>query len=134
RQDERASVGQVLMVRAVLIHQREPLFAALGRAGLGDVDDARIEIAVLAGDALIDLVGDDVRDAPPVLPGRRVGEPGELLFGADIPQPELDPVAAVALSLYRAGDEGLRIDLPPIGKARPLIRRDVLDKALRIER
>src|SRR5262249_43430675 len=117
----------------VLIHQRKALLAALGRAGFGDVDDACVKIAVLAGDALVDLVGDDVRDPPPVLPRRRVGEAGELLLGADIPQPELDAVAAVALPLYRSRDEGLRVDLPPIGKARPLARRDVLDEALRIQ-
>src|SRR5436305_11124287 len=117
------------MIGAVLIHQREPFFPLLGGAGFGDVDDAAVEIAVFAGDPLIDLVGDDVRDPAPVLPGRRVGKAGELLLGEYIPQPELDPEAAVALALHRAADQSLGIDLAPIAKARSLAGRDILDKA-----
>ena len=46
---------------------REPLDAALLRPGLVDEHDAGVEIALLAGEALVDRVGDDVRDAPPVV-------------------------------------------------------------------
>ena len=56
-----------------------------GRAGFGDVDDAAVEVAVFAGDPLIDLIGDDVGDTAPVLPGRRIGKAGELLLGEDVP-------------------------------------------------
>src|SRR6266849_838162 len=112
------------MVGAVLVHQRETLYALLKRAGFGDVDDPRVEIAVFAGDALIHLIGDDMGDAAPVLPGRRVGKTGKLLLGEHIPQPELDPEPAVALGLHRAGDQSLGVDLAPIAKARPLAGRD----------
>ena len=37
------------------------------RAGFGNEDDAGVEIALLAGDALIDRVRDHMGDAPPVL-------------------------------------------------------------------
>src|SRR5260370_40233511 len=122
------------MVGAVLVHDGEPLDALLRRPGFGDIDDPRIEIAVLAGDPLVDLVGDDMGDAAPVLPGRRVGEAGELLLGEYVPQPELDPEFSVALLLHRAGDQRLGVDLAPIAEARAFARRDVLDEAARIER
>ena len=100
-----------------------------------DVDDAGVEIAFFAGDPLIDLVGDDVSDAAPVLLGCRIAVPGQLLLGKDVPQAELDPEPSVALRLDRAGHQRLRIDLAPIGKPRLGIGdRDVLDEAARIER
>ena len=122
------------MIGAVLVHDRETLGALLRRPGLGDVDDAAVEIAVFAGDPLIDLVGDDVRDTSPVLRGRGVGKAGQLLFGIDVPQPELDPEAAVALRLHRPRHQRLGVDLAPVAKARPFARRDSLDEAARIER
>ena len=50
-----------------LIHQRQPLDATLLGAGLVDENNAGVEISLFAGQPLIDLVGDDVRDAPPAL-------------------------------------------------------------------
>ena len=101
----------------------------------GDIDDAGVEIAVLAGDALIDLVGDDVRDAPPVLLRRRIGEAGELLLGEDVPQAELDPRLPSGWVCTCAGDERLRVDLPPVAelrRSRPVETSWM--KALRVER
>src|SRR5260370_20533303 len=91
-------------------------------------------MAVLAGNPLVDLVGDDMRDAAPVLSRRGVGEAGELLLGEHVPQPKFDPELSVALLLHRAGDQRLSVDLAPIAEARPLAGRDVLDEAARIER
>ena len=56
-----------------------------------DEHDARIEISLLAGDALIDHVGDDMADAARVLrPGEELLA-GKLLAGEHVPQPELRP-------------------------------------------
>ena len=92
---------------------------------LVDEHDARVEIALLAGDALIDRVGDDVADAPRIL---RLGEEllaGELLAGIGVPQPELGLEPAV-LAADAADDEGLRVQHPPIVKGRNAVRRDAL--------
>ena len=70
---------------------REPLDAALLRAGLVDEDDAGVEIALLAGQPLVDRIGDDVRDAAPVVRRGEVLLAGELLAGEHVPQPELAP-------------------------------------------
>ena len=43
------------------------LLRLLLRPGLVDEDDAGVEIALLAGQPLVDRVGDDVGDAPPVV-------------------------------------------------------------------
>ena len=110
RQHQRAAVGQVAVIGAVLVHDRQALDAPVRRAALGDVDDARVEIAVLAGDALVDRVGDDVRDAPPVLRRRGVAQAGQLLLGEHVPQAELDLEPAVGLRLDGAGDQRLRVD------------------------
>ena len=62
-----------------------------------DIDDAGVEIAVLAGDAGIDRIGDAMGDAAPVAGRRREREAGHLLLREHVPQPELDPQAAVGL-------------------------------------
>ena len=56
-----------LHVVAVLVHDGEALDALVLGSRLVDEHDARVEIALLAGDALIDHVGDDVADAARVL-------------------------------------------------------------------
>ena len=76
-----------------------------------------------------------MRDAPPVLLGRRVAVTGQLLLGEHVPQPELDPEPPVALRLDRAGDQRLGIDLAPVGKPGLRIgQRNILDEAARVER
>ena len=55
-----------------------------------------VEVALLAGQPLVDRIGDDVGDPPPVV---RAGEEllaGELLAGEDVPQAELGAEPAVA--------------------------------------
>ena len=59
-------------------------------AGFVDEDDAGVEIALLAGQPLVDRVGDDVGDAAPVF--GLVGEEllaDQLLAGKRVPQAEL---------------------------------------------
>ena len=64
---------------------------------LVDEDDAGVEIALLAGQPLVDRVGDDVGDAAPVgLAGEELLA-DELLAGKRVPQPELGAQAAVGL-------------------------------------
>ena len=61
----------------------------------------RVEIALLAGEALVDRVGDDVRDAPPVVRRGEILLAGQLLAGEHVPQPELGLEPAVALARAR---------------------------------
>ena len=104
-------------------------------AGLVDEHDARVEIALLAGQALVDLVRHDVRDAAPVVRRGEILLAGELLAGDHVPQPELDLEPAVALARDAAGDQRLRVDRAPVGKARQRVEaRDLLDVGRRIDR
>ena len=60
---------------------------------------------------------------------------GELLAGAHVPQPELDLEPPVALARDAAGDQRLRVDRLPVGKARQRVEaRDLLDEGRRIDR
>src|SRR5262249_45638444 len=69
REPEVSPAGEVAHVGAVLIHQREPFDTPLLRTGFVDEDDADVEIALLAGDPLVDGVGNDVGDASPITGG-----------------------------------------------------------------
>ncbi len=66
------------------------LVAGAARAAFGHVGDAGIEVALLAGHALVDRVGDDVGETPPVVGLAGEGQPGGLLAGDDVLQPEVD--------------------------------------------
>ncbi len=82
---------EIAHIGAVLIHDGEPLDAALLRAAFIDEHDAAVEIALLAGEALVDRIRDDVRDAPPVVLRREILLSGELLRRKHVPQAELRP-------------------------------------------
>ncbi len=91
--------------------------------GLVDEHHAAVEIALLAGEALIDRVGDDVRDAPPVV--RR----GEILLAGELlcwPARPTDGTRALrrpsGWRVQPAGHQRLRVDRAPVGEAR-LARR-----------
>ena len=86
--------------------------------GLVDEHDAAVEIALLAGEPLVDRVGDDVGDAAPIVGRGEILLAGELLAGEHVPQPELGVQPPVALPRDAAGDERLRIDGAPVGEAR----------------
>ena len=77
----------------------------------------RVEIALLAGQALIDRVGNDVRDAPPVVGRGEILFAVELLAGKHIPETELGLQPSVALARDPAGDQCLRIDRAPVGES-----------------
>ena len=99
RQHQPGAVGQEAVVLAVLVHDRQPLGAPVARAGGGDVDDAGVEIALLAQQPLIDHVGHDVGDAAPVALRRGVGGALDLRLRQHVPQAELDADLAAALRL-----------------------------------
>src|ERR1700676_871983 len=120
---------------AGLIHDGEALDAELLRSGLVDENDARIEIAFLAGDALVDLVGNDVGDPPHVVGLAEELLAVEIVSGEYVPQPVLDLVTAVLPATDAAGHERLRIDHAPILEAGVRVDRlDALDEGGLIER
>ena len=90
-------------------------------AGLVDEHHAAVEIALLAGQPLIDLVGDDVGDAAPVFRRGEILLAGELLAGDDVPQAEFRLEPPVALPRHAAGHQRLRVDGLPVLE----LRRDV---------
>ena len=67
REHEVFAAREIAHVGAVLIHECEPLDAAVLRPGLVDEHHAAVEIALLAGEPLVDRVRDDVSDAAPVV-------------------------------------------------------------------
>ncbi len=62
-------LAQKTDIGTVLIHDGEPLDPMLRRPRLIDENDMRVEVALLAGQTLVDAVGDQMTDAPPVLAG-----------------------------------------------------------------
>ena len=73
REHEFVALAQQPDVGAVLIHDRKPLAPAVARARLVDEDDLGVEVAPLAGEALVDLVGHPMRQTAPIV--RVGGEP-----------------------------------------------------------
>src|SRR6266571_5610917 len=67
RQHQVVAAGEVAYAGAILVHDGEPLDPALLRARLVDEDNAAVEVALLAGEALIDRIRDEMPDAPPVV-------------------------------------------------------------------
>ena len=76
---------------AVLVHDGEALGLAAARAGDADIDDAGIEVALLAEQAFVDRIGDDMGDAAPVAVRGGVGRALKLGLGKHVPEAELDP-------------------------------------------
>ncbi len=122
-------------VEAVLVHDGEPLHAAILRARLVDEHDARVEVAQLAGELLVDLVGDDVTDAAPILRAGGEALTGELPAGGDVPEAELRDDAAVGAALDIADNERVGANGAPIGKARRGVDvAHLLEKRAAVER
>ena len=107
RQHQPRPVGQQPVVLAVLVHDRQPLGAPVARAGGRDIDDAGVEIALFAQQPLVDHVGHDVRDAPPVALRGGVGGALDLGLRQDVPQPEFHPHLTAAQDLHVAGHQRL---------------------------
>ncbi len=76
-QHQLAALAQKADVGAVLVHDGEALAAAVLGAGLVDEGDLRVEVAPLAREALVDLVGDAMRETAPVVGvgGEPLGRP-----------------------------------------------------------
>ncbi len=102
RQHQIRPARQVTHIGTVLIHQRQSLDAALLGARFVNEDHAAIEIALLAGQALIDLVGNDVGDTTPVFRRGEILLASQLLTGGDVPQPEFGLQATIALPGHAA--------------------------------
>jgi hypothetical protein len=83
-------------------------------AAFGDKHHAAVEIALLAGQPLIDRIRDDMGDAAPVLrPGEELLA-GKLLRCKRVPKPELGAQPAIGFPNHAAGHQRLRIDHPPV--------------------
>ena len=135
RQHQFVAAGEIAHVGAVLVHDREPLDAALGRPGLVDEHDAGVEVALIAGQALVDRIRNDVSDAPPIVGGGEILLAGELLARQHVPQPELGFQPSVRLTRDPPDRERLRVDGAPVRKARHRVHaRDLFKKGGRIER
>jgi len=120
-----------LLVGPVAIHDGKALHAGQFRARLGNVNDPRVEIRVFAGQALVDRVGNLVRNPAPVVRGRRQAaarlaiDPHDLA-GINVPEAERDSDLPVRKLLIRTDDQSVRLDNLPVGKPRLHIQRQVL--------
>ncbi len=83
------AVGQEHRAGAVLIHDHQALVAFFLRTRLVNVDDAGVEIALLAGQRFVDEIGDLVRGAAPVVGRRLEGDGAELFVRVDVPNSAL---------------------------------------------
>src|SRR5262249_2214829 len=98
RQNKLVAAGEITDIGAVLIHDREPFDAPLGRPGLIDEYDPAVEIAALPGQALVDCIGDDMCDAPPIVGRGEILLAVELLPGEDVPQSKFRLQATIRLT------------------------------------
>ena len=77
-----------------------------------------VEVTVLAGDPLVDGVGDEMGDAPPSDRIGGVGETHQLLFGEHVPQPKFDPETPVLEQAGASLHQGLGVDDAPVCEPR----------------
>ena len=85
RQHQIPPGGQQFHIEAVLVHDRQALNPLVLGARFVDEHDPGVEIALLAGDSLVDGVGNDMADAARILrPGEELLA-RELLPGEDVP-------------------------------------------------
>ena len=104
------------MVLSVIIHDGDTLFEVGLQSHLVHIDDARIKIARFSDDAMVDCIGNLVRDPPPDRLAATVDETHELLFGSGVEQPEAHPRAAVVLPQHPACDQGCGATVAPTHK------------------
>ena len=135
REHQVIAARQIAHAGAVLIHDGEALHAPILRAGFVHEYDAAVEIAFLAGHALVDRVRNDVRDAPPIIGRREILLPIELLAGKHIPKAKLGLQPAIALARDAAGDQRLGVDRAPVREARNVVAvGDLFDERRRTDR
>jgi len=132
------------MVLSVLVHDREALDAPVRRTGLRDVNDAGIEIAIFAGDPLVDGVGDDVGNLSPVVLHGDVREAHHLLLRKYVPQPEFyselavvadlrSSAAGVSLRVSEGASERLAVEVADRSLAQAVVTEPVNDSRLVVE-
>ncbi len=95
-----------------------------------------VEVAVLAGDALIDRVGDHVGDAPPVLRASSYRRSPSICASASTSHRRNSTLSRPsALRSRHCRDQRLRVDRAPVGEARRprMRRRRPAMKAVRID-
>ena len=110
--------GQIFVVVAVLIHDRQPLDPVRLRAGLGDIDDLRVEIAGVAGKLFINAVGDHMREPPEPVRISVSFTPAEDAPVDHIPQDEFDLKLAVIVLDRRSDQESFCAKRQPVGEIR----------------
>ena len=114
REHEFFAAREIPHIGAVLIHHGETFDAALLGAGLVDEHDVAVEIALFAGDALVDRVGNDVGEAAPIFRRRHIlPAVSKLLAAENIPEAEFGFETPVGLTGKAPDDESLGIDGAP---------------------
>jgi hypothetical protein len=98
---------------AVLIHHGKALDAPVFGTGLIDKHDTAVEITLPAGEALIDLIRDDVSDPAEIVLRVGIFLAGELSGAENVPKPELGRDTAIRLARGAPGYQGLGLDVAP---------------------
>ena len=111
------------MVVTVLVHDCQPLDPPRLLAGFGDIDDLRVEIAGIAGELLIDEIGDLVRELAKRVRIGASGSGAEVTLGDHVPENEFDLKLAVTVQNRRADKKALRAERRPVGEIRLHCRR-----------
>ena len=105
------------MILAILIHNRQPLDPRRAWTRFRNIDNAGIKIAIFPRDTLVNRVGDDVGNTPPVLWRGFIGQPRHLALAENIPQAEFHTELAIAQRFNLADDKRLAVQHAPIAKA-----------------
>ena len=105
-----APLAQQPHVGAVLIHHGKTLVAAILGSRLVDEHDLRVEVALLAGQALVDLVGDQMPQPAPIVLADDEALGSQLPPREHVPQPELGNHPAVRRPPRPADHHSLGID------------------------
>ncbi len=135
RQHQIRTTGEIAHIGTILIHHRKALHATLLRTSFIDEHNAAVEVALLAGQTFVDLVGNDVRDPPPGFRRRKILLACKLLRLRNVPQAEFRLEASVTLTGGTAGHQRLRIDAAPVLELRRHVNvRDALDVGGLIDR
>ena len=111
-------LAQQAHIGAVLVHHGEPLGAPVLGAGLVDEHDLRVEIALLAGQALVDLVRHQMPEPAPLVLSDHEALGGELPAREHVPEAELGDDPAVRRAAGPADHQRLGVEDAPILKAR----------------
>ena len=118
REHQLAAVTQEAQVLTVLVHNRQPLDAFVLGTRLVNKDDARIEVALLTRQTLVDLICNDVADPAPILRACRKSLTGKLLACRHVPKTKLSDDTAVIAPVNTTDNQRIGLNRAPIRKAR----------------